>query len=188
MSHRSTTQLTRAALIAAMYIVVTTIPPFNAISYGAIQFRLGEALVLLPFVMDEAVVGVAVGCLIANMFSPFGLIDLIVGTGVTLAAALLTRKLRTTGKLWLAALPPIVLNAVIIPVYVSALTLPEASSLQLGQSLTASIRFVATHVTLGVYIPVALTVLAGEAAVVILVGLPVLALVRRNMNSLKEVS
>jgi len=171
-----------------MYIVVTTIPPFNAISYGAIQFRLGEALVLLPFVMDEAVVGVAVGCLIANMFSPFGLIDLIVGTGVTLAAALLTRKLRTAGKLWLAALPPIVLNAVIIPVYVSALTLPEASSLQLGQSLTASIRFVATHVTLGVYIPVALTVLAGEAAVVILVGLPVLALVRRNMNSLKEVS
>lgn len=188
MSHRSTTQLTRAALIAAMYIVVTTIPPFNAISYGAIQFRLGEALVLLPFLMDEAVVGVVVGCLIANMFSPFGLIDLIVGTGVTLAAALLTRKLRRTGKLWLAALPPIVLNAAIIPVYVSALTLPEASSLQLGQSLTASIRFVATHVTLGVYVPVALTVLAGEAAVVILVGLPVLALVRRNMHSLKEAS
>jgi len=188
MSHRSTAQLTRAALIAAMYIILTTIPPFNAVSYGAIQFRLGEALVLLPFLMDEAVVGVAVGCLVANMFSPFGLIDLIVGTSVTLAAALLTRELRRTGRLWLAALPPIILNALIVPVYVSALALPTASSLELAQSLAASMRFVATHLTPGVYVPVALTVLAGEAAVVILVGLPVLALVRRNMSSVKEAS
>jgi uncharacterized membrane protein len=187
-SLHSTAQLTRAALIAAMYIVLTTIPPFNAITYGAVQFRLGEALVLLPFLLDEAVVGVVVGCLVANMFSPFGLIDLVVGTSVTLAAALLTRQLRKTGKLWLAALPPIILNALIVPVYISALTLPEAASLQLGHSLPASLRFVVTHLSLKIYLPVALSVLAGEAAVVVLVGLPVLALVRRNTRSVKEVS
>jgi len=140
-----------------MYIVVTTIPPFNAISYGAIQFRLGEALVLLPFVMDEAVVGVAVGCLIANMFSPFGLIDLIVGTGVTLAAALLTRKLRTTGKLWLAALPPIVLNALVVGSYLP-LVLPDY-----GVPVGLSILYVAL----------------GETVVLVLLGLPVLFTLKR---------
>ncbi|MHB8071990.1 MAG: QueT transporter family protein [Candidatus Cryosericum sp.] len=187
-NHRSTAQLTRAALIAAMYIVLTTVPPFNAISYGAVQFRLGEALVLLPFLMDEAIVGVVAGCLVANMFSPFGLIDLIIGTGVTLVAALLTRQLRRAKRLWLATLPPIILNALIVPVYISALTLPEAASLPPGQGLMASLRFVAAHVSLGVYVPVALSVLAGEAAVVVFIGLPVLALVRRNTRSGKEIS
>lgn len=186
MSHHSTSQITRAAFIAAMYIVLTTIPPFNAISYGAVQFRLGEALVLLPFLLDEAVIGVVAGCLVANMFSPFGLIDLVVGTGVTLAAALLTRRLRRTGHLWLAALPPIVLNALIVPAYISVLTLPEAAGLQLGHGLMTSLRFVMTHLSLGVYAPVALSVFAGETAVVILIGMPVLALVRRTTRSIKE--
>ncbi len=188
MSRGSTTRLTRAALIAAMYVVLTMVPPFNSISYGAVQFRLGEALILLPFVLDEAVVGVVTGCLIANMFSPFGLIDLVVGTSVTLAAALLTRQLRKTGQLWLAALPPIILNALIVPIYISALTLPEAANRQATHSLTASLRFVIAHLSLKVYVPVALSVLAGEAAVVILVGLPVLALVRRNTHVIREVS
>ncbi|MCX6086789.1 MAG: QueT transporter family protein [Caldiserica bacterium] len=58
MNRHSTAQITRAALIAAMYIVFTMVPPFSAISYGAVQFRLGEALVLLPFLLDEAVLGV----------------------------------------------------------------------------------------------------------------------------------
>ncbi len=189
MSHRSTIQLTRAALIAAMYIVLTAMPPFNTISYMQVQFRPGEALVLLPFVLDEAVAGIAIGCLIANLFSPFGLIDLVIGTGVTLLAALFTRMLRKTGKPWLAALPPICLNALIVPAYISALTLPEAGTLQLGRNMTASLHFVVTHLSLGIYLPVALSVLAGEAAVVIFVGLPVLALARRVIaRSLKEVS
>ncbi|MGB9667279.1 MAG: QueT transporter family protein, partial [Candidatus Cryosericum sp.] len=72
MKHFTTPQLTRAALIAAMYIVFTMLPPFNTISYGMVQFRLGEALVLLPFLLDEAILGIGVGCLVANLFSPFG--------------------------------------------------------------------------------------------------------------------
>ena len=187
MNRHSTTQITRAALIAALYIVFTMVPPFNAISYGAVQFRLGEALVLLPFLLDEAVVGVAVGCLVANLFSPFGLIDVVVGTGVTALAAVLTRRLRSTGKAWLAAIPPIVLNAVIVPAYVSTLILPGAKGLPLKRSLIAGLRFILTHFSWGVYIPVVLSILAGEAAVVILLGLPLLALVRRTIRPIKEV-
>jgi len=187
MNRHSTVQITRAALIAAMYIVFTMVPPFNAISYGVVQFRLGEALVLLPFLLDEAVVGVVVGCLVANLFSPFGLIDVVIGTGVTALAALLTRRLRRTGKLWLAAIPPIVLNALIVSAYVSTLTLPGAENLPLTHSLTASLRFILAHFSWGVYTPVALSILAGEAAVVILLGLPVLVLVSHNIHPVKEV-
>jgi len=187
MNRYSTVQITRAALIAAMYIVFTIVPPFSAISYGAVQFRPGEALVLLPFLLDEAVAGVVVGCLVANLFSPFGLIDVVVGTGVTALAAILTRRLRRTGKLWLAAIPPIVLNAVIVPAYVSTLTLPGAENLPLAHSLTAGLRFILTHFSWGVYTPVALSILAGEAAVVIFLGLPVLVLVRHNIRPVGEV-
>ena len=187
MNRHSTVQITRAALIAAMYIVFTMVPPFNAFSYGAVQFRLGEALVLLPFLLDEAVFGVVVGCLVTNLFSPFGLIDVIIGTGVTALAALLTRRLRRTGKLWLAAIPPIVLNALIVPAYVSTLTLPGAGNLPLTHSLTVGLHFILTHFSWQIYTPVALTILAGEAAVVILLGLPVLVLVRHNIHPIKEV-
>lgn len=187
MSRHSIAQITRAALIAAMYIVFTMVPPFNAISYGAVQFRLGEALVLLPFLLDEAVVGVAVGCLVANLFSPFGLIDVVIGTGVTALAAVLTRRLRSTGKPWLAAMPPIVLNALIVPAYVSTLTLPGAQDLPLAHSLMSGLRFVLANVSWGVYMPVALSILAGETAVVVLLGLPLLVLVGHNIHPIKEV-
>jgi uncharacterized membrane protein len=186
MNRLSTTQITRAALIAAMYIVFTMVPPFNAISYGAVQFRLGEALVLLPFLLDEAIIGVVVGCLVANLFSPFGLIDVILGTGVTALAAVLTRRLRGTGRIWLAAIPPIVFNAILVPAYVSTLTLPGAQDLPLTHSLTAGLRFILTNFSWRVYTPVALTILAGEAAVVLLLGIPVLVLVRHNISPVKE--
>ena len=187
MNRHSTVQITRAALIAAMYIVFTMVPPFSAISYGAVQFRLGEALVLLPFLLDEAVVGVAVGCLVANLFSPFGLIDVVIGTGVTVLAALLTRRLRRTGSLCLAAIPPIVLNALIVSAYVSTLTMPAAENLPLKHSLTAGLRFILANFSWRVYVPVALSILAGEAAVVILLGLPLLAIIRHNIRPVKEV-
>lgn len=187
MKRFTTPQLTRAALIAAMYIVFTMFPPFNTISYGMVQFRLGEALVLLPFLLDEAVLGIGVGCLVANLFSPFGLIDVVIGTSVTVLAALWSRQLRTTGKPWLAAIPPITLNALIIPIYISTLTLPQAADLHLKLSLGAAVRFALEHFSWNIYLPVALWVLIGEAAVVILLGLPVLALVRHVASPVKEV-
>jgi len=187
MNDHSTVQITRAALIAALYMVFTMVPPFSAISFGAVQFRLGEALVLLPFLLDEAVLGVVVGCLVANLFSPFGLIDVVIGTSVTALAAVLTRRLRGTGKPWLAALPPILLNGLVVPVYVATLTLPGTAGLSLSHNLTASLHFIVTHFSWGVYLPIALSIIAGEAAVVILLGLPVLVLVRHSIHPNREV-
>ncbi|MGB9666968.1 MAG: QueT transporter family protein, partial [Candidatus Cryosericum sp.] len=111
----------------------------------------------------------------------------VIGTSVTVLAALWTRQLRTTGKPWLAAIPPIALNGLIIPIYISTLTLPQAADLHLKLSLGEAIRFALEHFSWNIYLPVALWVLIGEAAVVILLGLPVLALVRHVASPVKEV-
>jgi len=99
-------------VIAALYAALTL--SFQAISFGAVQFRVSEAMTLLPVLFPEAVPGLAVGCLISNLFNPMGatVYDVVFGTLATLLAAVLTRKIR--GSVWLRALPPVLCNAVII--------------------------------------------------------------------------
>jgi len=101
-----------AAVIAALYAALTL--GFQAISYGPVQFRVSEALTLLPVVFPEAVPGLAVGCLISNLFNPMGatVYDVVFGTLATLLAAVLTQRIK--GSIWLRALPPVLCNAVII--------------------------------------------------------------------------
>jgi len=101
-----------SAVIAALYAALTL--GFQAISYGPVQFRVSEALTLLPVVFPEAVPGLAVGCLISNLFNPMGatVYDVVFGTLATLLAAVLTRLIK--GSVWLRALPPVLCNAVII--------------------------------------------------------------------------
>lgn len=101
-----------AAIIAALYAALTL--GFQAISYGAVQFRISEAMTLLPVLFPEAVPGLAVGCLISNLFNPMGatIYDVVFGTLATLLAAILTRRIK--GSIWLRALPPVLCNAVII--------------------------------------------------------------------------
>lgn len=107
----TTKSIARTGIIAAMYAACSLIlAPF---SYGTIQFRVAEMLTLTPVLFPEGIVGVTIGCLIANAFSPIGVFDLIFGTLITLVAAVLTMLLRK--RIWLAALPPIVLNAVFLP-------------------------------------------------------------------------
>ena len=84
----STKAITRAALIGVVYYVATVAIP--AISYGVLQFRIGEALTLLPLVFPESVIGLTIGCLLANIFSPFGWADIVFGSLATLIAGLLT--------------------------------------------------------------------------------------------------
>ncbi|MGT2934850.1 QueT transporter family protein [Streptococcus castoreus] len=71
------------ALVAALYVVLTITPPLNAISYGMYQFRVSEMMNFLAFYHRKYIIGVTVGCMIANFYS-FGLIDVIVGGGSTL--------------------------------------------------------------------------------------------------------
>lgn len=112
MSRRSvnTRFLCLSAIIAALYAGLTLCLP--ALSYGALQCRLSEALTLLPLVLPQAVPGLAVGCLVANLLSPVGLWDVLFGTLATLVAALCTRKLRQHPLL--AAACPVICNGLII--------------------------------------------------------------------------
>jgi len=107
----STLNLAYAAVLAAVYAVITymTAP----ISFGPIQFRISEALCILPVFMPAAVPGLFVGCFLANFLSGAAIMDVVFGSIATLIGAIGTRALRNKGVL--AAVPPIVSNALIIP-------------------------------------------------------------------------
>ena len=109
---KKTRLMTESALIAAVYVALVLL--FKPISFGAIQFRIAEALCVLPFFSLSAVPGLALGCLLGNFFSGAAMPDVIFGTFATLLAAILSYKLRTVSK-WLVCLPPILANAVIVP-------------------------------------------------------------------------
>ena len=88
------------------------------ISYGPVQFRVSEALTLLPFYLPEAIPGLFAGCVFANFFGGFGLPDMVFGSLATLIAAVLSRK---SGNIYLAALWPVVSNMIIIGVMLHVL-------------------------------------------------------------------
>lgn len=109
-----TKYMARAGVIAALYVVMTVV--MGSLGYGPIQFRVSEALVMLPYIESAAVPGVFIGCVLANIFGGYGLIDIICGSIVTLVAAYLTSRIKNR---FIASLPPIVLNALIVPIWVS---------------------------------------------------------------------
>lgn len=103
--------LTRAAVVAALYVGLTLL--FADISFGPIQFRISECLTVLPFFFPETIFGLFIGCLVSNFLTPFiPVLDICLGTLATLIAAILTWK---TKHKWLAPLPPVLSNALIVP-------------------------------------------------------------------------
>ncbi len=113
-THRKIVFLTHAGIIAALYVVLTWLSALLGLSgKGAIQLRLSEALCILPYFTAAAVPGLTVGCLLANLLTGAALPDIVFGTLATLLGAIGTRLL----KRWryLAPVPPIVANTVIIP-------------------------------------------------------------------------
>ncbi len=107
----STRYLARAGVIAALYVALTYLAGLMNLAYGPVQFRFSEALTVLPFLFPEAVPGLFVGCIVSNLLSPYGALDLVVGSLATLLAALWTAK---CGKRWFAPMPPVVANAVLV--------------------------------------------------------------------------
>ena len=108
MSKFTIKDLTLAALIAAVYAVLTVALPVPA--FSGVQFRVAEAMTVLPFLFPAATPGLFVGCVIANLFSPYPL-DVVCGSAATLIACLLTQRMPNR---WLASLPPVVCNMVIV--------------------------------------------------------------------------
>lgn len=104
--------MTQAAMIAAVYVVLCVV--FQPISYGAIQTRIAEALTILSFFTPAAIPGLFIGCLIANLLGGGILADVICGSVATLIGAAGTYMLRKKNR-FLAPLPPIVANVVIVP-------------------------------------------------------------------------
>ncbi|MCI8739948.1 MAG: QueT transporter family protein [Oscillibacter sp.] len=102
-------RLTFAAVIAAVYACLTLGLPIP--QYGPIQFRVAEAMTLLPFLFPEAIPGLAVGCFLANLLGSPYVLDWIFGTLATLLAALWTCRMPNR---YLAAVPPVVCNALIV--------------------------------------------------------------------------
>jgi uncharacterized membrane protein len=103
------------ALIAAAYFVLTWLSSLMGLAYGGIQLRISEALCVLPAFTPAAISGLAVGCALANLTSPFGLVDIIFGTVATAVAALLTRLIARRGlPAWLIPLPSVVINALLV--------------------------------------------------------------------------
>lgn len=111
---KSTIHLTMGAMIAALYTVITVFVAAFGLANGAIQIRLSEALTILPIFTLDAVPGLFVGCIISNTITGCSIYDIIFGSITTLVAAILTRKLRNTKFLFY--FPPILLNAIIVPI------------------------------------------------------------------------
>ena len=112
-THRTdagTSRMARGALIAALYAALTLM--LAPISYGEVQFRLAEALTLLPILLPEAVPALAIGCLLANILGGATIFDIVFGTLATLLAAICTRALR--GHLSAASAMPVLFNGVIV--------------------------------------------------------------------------
>ena len=115
----STKRLCRAGIIAALYVVLTWV--FMGVAYnGFFQIRPAEALCILPLFYPEAVPALAIGCVIANVTSPFALYDMTFGGLATLLAALCTYFIgrllnKDSAKIFVGGIFPILVNALVIP-------------------------------------------------------------------------
>lgn len=122
------------------------------ISYGPVQFRISEALTLLPFYFPEAIPGLTIGCVLANFFGGFGLTDMFFGSLATLLAAFLTAKSK---NIFVAAFWPVAFNAVIIGAMLHILI---------------EVPLIATGLYVGL----------GEAGACYVVGLPLMKILERR--------
>ena len=139
MSKWSTRQIATAAIIAALYTVMSLLSSIFGLTYGPIQCRFSEALTVLPFFLPEAVPGLFVGCLVTNLMSTVGPLDIIFGSMATLLAALWTAKMPNK---FLATLPPVICNAVIIGAMIAqfpALFAYNALTVGIGEAIACCV-------------------------------------------------
>lgn len=109
--NKKTVLIAQAAVIAAIYVILVFI--FQLTSFGPVQFRIAEALTVLPYFTSAAIPGVTIGCLLSNLLFGAETLDIIFGTMATLIAAILSYRLRFNR--FLVPIPPILVNALVLP-------------------------------------------------------------------------
>ena len=155
-----TRRLALAGLIAAVYTAATLILPIP--QYLGVQFRVAEAMTVLPFLFPEAIPGLVVGCFLANLLGSPIMLDWIFGTLATLLAALWSRRMPS---LWLAALPPVVCNAAIVGAEIAWFAVQDGAAFWPAYGLNA------------------LTVGIGEAAACYILGVPLARMLGERLHA-----
>jgi uncharacterized membrane protein len=113
MKKRKNSFLTYAAMIAALYVLLTALSGLFGLDKGAVQFRISEMLTILPYFTPAAIPGLFVGCLLSNILNGCLPWDVVFGSLATLLGAIGTYLLRKWK--WIAPIPPIIANALIVP-------------------------------------------------------------------------
>ena len=121
--NNKTTYLTRAALIAAIYIALTFISQMFGLASGMVQFRLSETITFLPMIYGEAIPGLFLGCFLGNLLIGAPFWDVIFGSIATLFVALGTLYFGKKSPL-LGVLSPVISNVIIIPFVLKFLYFP----------------------------------------------------------------
>lgn len=158
--------LTRGGVIAALYVILTV--TLGQLAFGLalgpvfVQFRPAEALTVLPILFPEAVPALFIGVFLANLISQFGWIDMVFGSLLTLAAAFVTRRMRTGLIAWFS---PVIFNALGVSIYVAFFITNQWG----------------TNAYWLVYLQQALSIGISEALVVFGLGLPLIAYLRKNI-------
>ena len=148
-------EMAMCGVLAALYAAITLATA--SFAYGPIQFRIAEALCILPFFAPVTTIGLFLGCLIANLFSTVSALDIVIGSAATLVGCLLTSRMRSK---WLAPVPTVLANAVMVGAMLAWVYTPDA--------------FWTGFITMGAQVAV------GEIAVMVVLGLPLLLLLEKN--------
>lgn len=142
-------------VLAALYAAVTLATA--SFAYGPIQFRVADALCVLPFFAPSTSIGLFLGCLAANLFSPVSALDIVIGSAATLVGCLAAARVKHK---WLVPLPTIVANTVMVGAMLACVYTPGA--------------LLEGFLTMGAQVAI------GEIAVMIALGLPLLAVLSKS--------
>ena len=133
----SVRKLARCGVVAAIYVVLCL--ALQPLSYGAVQVRVAEALCLLPVFGTEYILGVVLGCFLANLLGST-IVDVIFGTLATLLACLVTyrlRNIRFKGLALAASLPPVLFPSSSAPIWLACIT--NGISVGIGELISCTV-------------------------------------------------
>ena len=154
MNKKKVNYVVLAGIIAAAYVVLTFLANALNIAYGPIQFRISEALTILPILTPAAIPGLTIGCFISNLGSPYA-IDIICGTFATFLASILTyctRNIVIKGLPLLSMFFPVIVNAIIVGLQIT-IFMPEGFQLEAFLITALQVGFGQLVVCYGLGIP-----------------------------------